>query len=378
MAHVLILGGGFGGVPTARRLRELLPVEHEITLVDRRDTFMVGFRKTWSLLGEAPLAEGQRKLAALEKYGIRYLQADIEAIHPAEVAVTAGGQRLQADAMVVALGAALAPERIPGFSEHAINAYDPDGVEQDAAKIRAFSGGRVLVGVFGKPYKCPPAPYELAILLKEKLDARQVEAQIAVFTPLPATLPILGDEGCASLDGYLARKRIAFHPNRIARAVEPGEVLFEDGSRMPFDLLLGIPPHQSPEVVRRSGLTAAGAWVKVNRLTLETDFPGVFAIGDVNAIPMANGNPLPKAGVFAQGEGMVVAERIAARILGTETQAEYDGRGGCFLEVGNGKAVMVEGHFLAEGRPQVSLTPASPGYVQDKWDFESQRLEAWF
>jgi sulfide:quinone oxidoreductase len=339
---------------------------------------MVGFRKTWSLLGEAPLAEGQRNLASLEKFGIRYLQAGIDAIHPQEIAVTAGGQRLQADAMVVALGAALAPERIPGLQEHAINAYDPDSVERDASLIRAFNGGRVLVGVFGKPYKCPPAPYELAILLKEKLDARRVEADVAVFTPLPATLPILGEAGCASLDNYLFSKRIAFHPNRVAVSVEAGQVHFEDDSSMPFDLLLGIPPHQPPEVVRRSGLTAGGPWVKVDPQTLETGFPNVYAIGDVNTIPMANGNPLPKAGVFAQGEGMLVAERISGRILGREEPSGYDGRGGCFLEVGDGQAVMVQGHFLAEGQPQVALTEASAGYVQEKWDFESQRLEAWF
>jgi sulfide:quinone oxidoreductase len=364
MAKILILGGGFGGVPTARKLRELLPEEHEIVVIDKRDYFMVGFRKTWGLLGEAPLSEGQRKLTELEKFGIRYMQAEIEAIHPEETAVTVGGQRLQADALVVALGAALAPENVPGFQEHAINAYDPDGVEHDAARIRAFKGGRALVGVFGKPYKCPPAPYELAILLKEKLDSWGIQSDVEVFTPLPATLPVLGEAGCASLDGYLFNKRIAFHPNRMAASIEPGEVRFEDGTSMPFDLLLGVPPHRPPEVVRRSGLTGGAPWVKVDRRTLETDFPNVYAIGDVTAVLMDNGKPLPKAGVFAQGEGLVVAERIAARIMGRPPQAEFEGHGGCFLEVGDGRAVMVQGHFLAEGRPLVSLTEASLGYVQ--------------
>ena len=377
MATILILGGGFGGVPTARRLRELLPTHHEILLIDQRDYFMVGFRKTWALLGDTPMEAGRRSLFELEKAGIRFLQGAIEAIDPKKITVTVDGERIKGDAMVVALGADLAPESVPGFQQFALNVYDPAQIEESAAVIANFRGGKVLVGVFGKPYKCPPAPYELAILLKEKLDAAGTESEVEVFSPLPATLPILGDAGCATLDQYLDARGVRFHPNRTATAVEMDTVHFEDGSSLGYDLLLGIAPHRPPAVVRESGLTGDAPWIKVGP-DLETAFPNVYAIGDVTALMMANGNPLPKAGVFAQGEGLVAAERIAARILGQIPQALYDGRGGCFLEVGGGKAVMVDGHFLAEERPQVSLTDATEGYMQDKFEFEKSRLDGWF
>jgi len=377
MAKILILGGGFGGVPTARRLRELLPDKNEIVLIDRRDYFMVGFRKTWALLGEGQLEEGQRKLSALEKAGIQVLQGNIDAIHPGDTAVTVDGRRINGDVLVVALGASLAPDSIPGFRQYALSVYDPDQVAQNAEIIRNFPGGKVLVGVFGKGYKCPPAPYELAILLKEKLDAKGLENQVEVFTPLPATLPILGEAGCATMDGFLFTKNIRFHPGKTAVSVDEGAVNFEDGSSMAFDMLLGVAPHRAPAVVRESGLTGDAPWIPVDT-TLETPFPNVYAIGDVTTMLMANSNPIPKAGVFAQGEGLVVAERIAARLLGGAPESVYDGYGGCFLEVGDGKAVMVEGHFLAPGSPQVGLTEATTGYVESKNSFERERLESWF
>jgi sulfide:quinone oxidoreductase len=158
MANVLILGGGFGGVAAARRLRDRLPESDRITLIDKRDYFMVGFRKTWAMLGEAQEEEGRRMLADLEKFGIEVVQAQIDTIEPEAIAATAGGRRFEADAMIVALGAELDPDGVPGFREHALSVYDPDAVQENAARIKAFGGGRVLVGVFAKPYKCPPAP----------------------------------------------------------------------------------------------------------------------------------------------------------------------------------------------------------------------------
>jgi sulfide:quinone oxidoreductase len=376
MTHTLILGGGFGGVPAARRLRQLLP-DHPITLIDKRDYFMVGFRKTDILLGKGSPADYQQKLATLEPYGIRFLHGDITAIDPAALAVTVNGQTLHGDALIVALGADLAPETIPGFGDYALNVYDAASLSQNAALIRQFKGGRVLVGVFGIPYKCPPAPYEMAILLREQFHRWGVQHSMDVFTPQPTSMPMLGSNDCATIDGYLFTHGIRFHASRTAVRVESGSVHFDNGSTMPYDLLLGVAPHRPPKVVRDSGLTGGAPWVKVGR-TLETAFPNVYAIGDVNALMMENGKPLPKAGVFAHGEGETVAERIAARLMGRAPDAAFDGQGGCFLEVGNGKAVMVEGQFLAAGGPEVRLTPAAESYVLEKDRFERQRVETWF
>jgi sulfide:quinone oxidoreductase len=129
---------------------------------------------------------------------------------------------------------------------------------------------------------------------------------------------------------------------------------------------------------RTSGLVDQTGWVSVNPRTLETQFHGVYAIGDVVQISLANGKPLPKAGVFAEAMGETVADRIAAEFSGEESEATFKGEGGCYLEVGADKAMMVRGHFLAEPEPEVTLTEPSPEYLNEKRLFETQRLQAWF
>jgi len=377
MKRVLILGGGFGGIATARRLKEKLDPNDEVILVDRRDHFMVGFRKTWALVGESTLEEGQRPLDRLMDIGVRVMHEPVTRINPEGRAATMGDQIISADALVVALGAELATEAIPGFQQYAYNVYDPQDIPRAAQALKEFQGGKLVLGIFGAPYKCPPAPYEMALLINDSLRARGVKANVEVFSPQPMSLPILGAVGCDLIESRLADKGITFLPNHKAIAVESGEVIFAD-ERRPFDVLLGVPPHRPPAVVRESGLVGNSGWVSVNARTLETQFPGVYGIGDVVQIGLANGKPLPKAGVFAEAMGETVAERIAATFSGHEPEAKFKGEGGCYLEVGTGQAMMVKGQFLAEPEPEVELTEASPKYLEEKRSFEARRLQTWF
>lgn len=377
MKRVLILGGGFGGIAAARRLKQKLDPSDEVILVDRRDHFMVGFRKTWALIGQSTLEAGQRSLDSLTRLGIRVLRDPVTRIDPSARAASIGDQRISADALVVALGAELAPEAIPGFQQYAFNVYATRDIPRAAQALTEFQGGKLLIGIFGVPYKCPPAPYEMALLINEALKSRGVKADVEVFTPQPMSLPILGQAGCDLIESRLADKEITFLPNHKATAVEAGEVVFAD-ERRPFDLLFGVPPHRPPAVVRESGLVGDSGWVAVKPRTLETQFPGVYAVGDVVQIAMANGKPLPKAGVFAEAMGETVADRIAAKFRRRELEATFKGEGGCYFEVGAGQAMMVKGQFLAEPEPEVMLTEASPKYLEEKRSFEIQRLQTWF
>jgi sulfide:quinone oxidoreductase len=217
----------------------------------------------------------------------------------------------------------------------------------------------------------------MALLSNEYLRSKHLQVNVEVFTPQPMSLPVLGQAGCDVIESRLAENGVTFLPNHKATAVEPGQVLFGDRQR-PFDLLFAVPPHRPPAVVRESGLAGDSGWVWVDPQTLETHFAGVYAIGDVVEIAMANGKPLPKAGVFAEAMGVVVAERIAAQFAGEESGAKFTGEGGCYLEVGAGQAMMVRGNFLAEPEPEVTLTEAAPRYWEEKRAFEAQRLEKWF
>jgi sulfide:quinone oxidoreductase len=376
MHRVIVLGGGFGGIATAVALRSRLEPADEVVLVERRPTFVMGLRKNWGLVGSSTLAAGERPLAALRERGIDVVAGTIDAIRPAAREADVEGRTIAADALVVALGAERDPDRIPGFREHAIDVYDEAANGAGAAAIEGFAGGRVVIGIFGVPYPCPPGPYELALLLADHLGERGVPGGLFVFTPQAGSLPVLGDAGCAAFDGRLAGEGITFRPKTTATAVEPGAVVAAD-TRIPFDLLLGVPPHRVPAVVTAGGLAEPGGWVKVDPATLETRFPGVYAIGDVTAIPLSSGQPLPKAGVFAHAQGEVVASRIADGFAGREPTAAFDGHGMCFLETGHRRAAMVRGNFYASP-PDVELAEASEEHLAAKHAFESDRLASWF
>jgi sulfide:quinone oxidoreductase len=377
MARVLVLGAGFGGIATAVALRNELAEGDEILLVDRHDDFAMGLRKTWAILGISPIAYGTRSLASLAGGGITVIEGTIEGIDPAGRAATVDGASIEADALVVALGAEATMDAVPGLAEHGHNAWDRSHLDQVHGAVDEFRGGRVVIGIFGTPYPCPPAPYELALLLGDRFDARGIDAHLTVFAPVPVVLPILGAAACVPLDGRLEERGIAFLANHRATSVADRAVQFGPDEQLPFDLLLAVPPFRCPSVVVEAGLAPAGGWIAVDRATLETSHEAVYAIGDATAIPLANGMPLPKAGLFAEKEGEAVAARIAARLRGEEPTATFDGRGACFAEMGGGEASIIAGDFFSDP-PAVELSAPSAGHRADKERFEMDRLARWF
>lgn len=376
MHRILILGAGFGGIATALGLRGRLDSSDEVVLVDRRETFAMGLRKNWGITGMEPLHIGERSLDGLRGRGVDVRRGEITAIDVGARSASVDGVSIEADVLVIALGAERDPGAIPGLAANALDVYDRDANASIADSVEAFSGGRLVIGVFGAPYPCPPAPYELALMLAERFDERSLSFGMLVFTTLPKSLPILGEAGCAAFDGRLSGAGISLRTSTIATEVLPGEVVSDDG-RIPFDLLLAVPPHRVPAVVRDAGLPGPKGWIPVDARSLRTRFDSVYAVGDVTAIPLSNGGALPKAGVFAQAEGEVVAARIADELAGRASTAQFAGEGMCFLETGRGRASAVQGRFLADP-PEVELTEASEDGFAAKRAFESERLAAWF
>jgi sulfide:quinone oxidoreductase len=266
---------------------------------------------------------------------------------------------------------------VPGFAEHAYNVYDPNNIPRAEKALNEFKGGRLVIGIFGAPYKCPPAPLEMAMLIQDKFKKSGVQATIEVFTPQPVTLPILSQASCDSVDAMLLENGIRTYGHHKALRVEANEVIFEKRN-IGFDLLLGIPPHRAPAVVRESGLTGESGWVEINPRTCETSFEGVYAIGDSTQVVLANKKTLPKAGLFAERMGETVADRLADSFQGKEPTAQFSGEGGCYFEVGNGEAIMIKGNFLAEPAPAVELTESSKEYYDQKVKFETDRWTKWF
>lgn len=378
--RIVILGAGFGGITAALELRRRLDDAHRIVVIDRSPVFMMGLRKLWVVAGRATRADGERKIALLARAGIEVQQAEVTRIDPTSRTVQTDAGTHAFDYLIIALGAHPRPDLVPGWSEAAFNLYDDDDAERLASRVRAFRGGSVVVAILGVPYKCPPAPYEAAMLLDDLFRARGIRAQVEMhcYTPQPMSLPVVGAANCAQVEGLLALKQIAFHPNQKIAALEGSALITDGGARVEAELLIGVPPHRPPEVVRDSSLARAGEWLAVEPRTLRTSVDGIFAIGDVVEITLANKMALPKAGVFAEAQGTVVASAIAAELAGRSPQDTFDGRGYCFIETGGGQATAVEGNFLAHPAPDVRIAPPSAEAYAQKVEFERSRLLRWF
>jgi len=378
-ARIVILGGGFGGITAAVELRNALSGAHVITLVDRRPTFMMGLRKLWVLDGRGTIGDGTRPLSALSAKGISLHQGTVTHIDPASRTVATDAGTLTYDYLVIALGAEPRPDLVPGFSNAVFNLYDAADVERLALRVKSFTAGRVVIGILGVPYKCPPAPYEAALLLHDLFEQRGLRRaiQMAAFTPQPMSLPVVGAAGCAQVEGRLAASAIAFMPGRKIDRLESSAAITEKGT-IEADLFIAVPPHRPPAVIKSSGLQMTGEWLFADPVTMRTSDPRVYAVGDVIEIPLANKMPLPKAGVFAESQAKVAASHIAAEIGGGHSSVTFDGRGFCFIEIGKGQAAKVQGHFTAPNGPQVEVTPPSETALKEKIAFERTRLDAWF
>jgi len=378
--RIVVLGGGFGGITAARELRRMLGPDHTITLIDRDSEFFMGLRKLWILAGRGTREEGERRLDLLRGQGITVRRAVVTAIDgPGRHVLTSMGD-WPFDYLIVALGAEPRPDLIPGFSSAVFNLYDAADVVRLAPAVQAFEGGIVAVGILGIPYKCPPAPYEAAMLLDDVFRQRGIRSRIVLqtFTPQPMSLPVVGAAGCAQVEGLLLARLIAFQPNRKTVRLDGRIVHFDDGETLTPDLLIAVPPHLPPAVVADSGLTGGTPWIAVDPATMRTSVEGVFAVGDAVNITLANGMPLPKAGVLAEAQAKVAAAQIAAEILGGSPPPPYDGRGYCFIEVGGEQAAMVTGEFLAAPAPKVEVSPPTADAYLAKLEFERSRLREWF
>ncbi len=379
---VVVLGGGTGGLVAARSLRRRLDSADRVVLVDRDATYRFAPSFLWVMTGARRPEQVTADLRRLRRRGIEVLASEVRGIDvDGRRVVTADGE-VGYDRLVISLGIELVPEALPGFGEAAHDVYELEGLVAAARALQTFRGGRVVVLVSRLPYKCPAAPYETALLAESVLRKRGVRggSTVDVYTPEPFPMPTAGPAAGEALEGMLAERDIGFHRERPAERIDPDarELVIGDGERVGFDLLLGVPPQRAPQVARESGLAAETGFIPVDRATLGTAAEGVFAIGDVTTIPIAGGKFLPKAGVFAHSEAEIVARRIADELAGRVPAASFDGKGSCFVEMGDGVAAFATGDFYAEGGPEVSFRRPGRRWHLTKIAFEKYWMRRWF
>ena len=377
--HVLILGGGFGGLAAANEIRRLLSSSQvKITVIDRKDWFMVGFAKLWIINGTRTFEDSIGSLNELAKKEIDFLKEEILQIDLQNKNVKTNSGELSYDFLIIAMGAVLAPEKILGLVENGMNLYDHNQLTKINDKLNKIKSGKIAIVIMGMPYKCPPAPFEAALLIDSMLrkSNNRDSVQIHFYSPAPITLPAAGPDVSQKILDLINSEGIVFHDSCKTKSIQENKLIFDDDRQAEFDLLLAVPPHVVPKVIRESGLSKEGGFIQIGR-DCKTPFENVYAIGDVTNLPVGEKMAVPKAGVFAEGEGITVAQNIVSKIKSMDDSALFDGKGGCFIESGRDTASLIEVDMFSKPKPTTNLTESTKEHLNEKVQFEKERIAKW-
>jgi sulfide:quinone oxidoreductase len=266
--------------------------------------------------------------------------------------VLANGHEFGYDFLVIASGCRIVPESIEHFQEEAHHFYTVAAAQRLRAALDAFRGGKIVIGIAGMPYKCPPAPLEVAFLIETELRQRKLRegTELHFCSPIGRAFTIESVSDMAT--PILEQKHIELHTFFNVEAIDPERKVVQslEGEELPYDLLILVPPHRGQQFLMDSGLAPApGGWLPTDRHTLEVGGrPNVFALGDATDLPLS------KAGSTAHFEAPVVAERITAAVEGrapSGKHADYEGKVMCFFEIGDGKGTLLQFDYEHPPKP---------------------------
>jgi sulfide:quinone oxidoreductase len=360
MQRVVILGGGVGGTLTAnlvaRKLKSRIAKgEAKVTVVDLTGKHLYQPGYMYIAMGNERKEKLERPERKLLDGNVDLVVDSVEKIDVEGSRVELGsGEALHYDQLVIATGSRIVPEAIEHFDKEAHHFYTAEASTKLRKALDAFTGGKIVIGIAGIPYKCPPAPLEVAFLIESELRDRGLrqKTDLQFLSPINRAFtiesvsematPIFEEKGIdlqllAGIDSIDAERKVV-----ITDAME----------EYPYDLLICVPPHKGAQVVTDSGLAPKSGWLPTDRHTLQVKkmaapgtkdedverYPNIFALGDATDLPLS------KAGSTAHFEAPIVAERVAAAVLGRKPSGKhalYTGKVMCFFEVGDGKGTLL-------------------------------------
>ncbi len=370
MQRIVILGGGVGGTLTAnlvaRKLRKQIATGSvKVTVVDAtgQHAYQPGYM--YIAMGHERPQNLVRPEKKLLDGNVDLVVGTVEKVDPDTSLVSlASGEQLHFDQLVIATGSRILPELIDHFGTEAHHFYTAAASARLRKALDDFKGGKLVIGIAGIPYKCPPAPLEVAFLVEAELRERGLRdaTQMTFLSPINRAFTIESVSEMAT--PIFAKKGIELQLLAGVDSIDAERkvVITDAMEEYPYDLLICVPPHKGAQVLTDSGLAPKSGWVPTDRHTLQVKhmvpsgtsdaetprYPNIYAIGDTTDLPLS------KAGSTAHFEAPVIAERLAAAINGTPPSgkhASYEGKVMCFFEVGDGKGTLLQFDYEHPPRP---------------------------
>ena len=358
MERILIIGGGVGGTLTANLLAKRLRRRVKsgavtITVVDQtgEHVYQPGFM--YIAMGGERAAKLHRPERGLLDARVSLVVGEVASVdEPSRIVRLANGERLAYDYLVLATGSRIVPEEIDHFTTEAYHFYTAESAARLRSGLDAFTGGRIVIGIAGMPYKCPPAPLEVAFLIEAELRERGLRDRTELHFCSPIGRAFTIESVSEMATPILEEKGIDLHTFFNVEAIDPERKVVQslEGEELPYDLLILVPPHKGARFLIESGLAPApGGWLPTDRATLQVGGRrNVFALGDATDLPLS------KAGSTAHFEAPVITERIVAAIEGREVdhrKGDYLGKVMCFFEIGDGKGTLLQFDYEHPPKP---------------------------
>ncbi|OGU33401.1 MAG: hypothetical protein A2057_12155 [Ignavibacteria bacterium GWA2_35_9] len=378
--NIVILGGGIGGIIAANKLRNELPSSVDIIIIERNKMHTLAASYLWLMVNLRKAEKIRTPLSRLIHKGVKIIYEEVKQIDTSGKRIQTEHNEINYDYLIIALGSELEKKHLNNNQYGIHNFYTYEGAQRLRDELAKIQSGEIIIAIDSLPYKCPGAPYEAAMLISGYLTKRERKNKINInlYTPEPHPLPVAGPELGKSVSDLLENKGIKFYPAHQLKEIKPEEktITFNSDLTKQYDLLIVIPKHISPAVIRNSELEDEGGWIPVDRNSLETKLENVYAIGDINSVSIPGrwqpDKPmkLPKAGVFAHSQALTVSEIINSKIFGKEIKNSFCGDGFCMLEAGEDLAGFAYGDFFASPHPDVKMRKLGKAWHLGKVLFE--------
>lgn len=374
---ILILGGGTGGVVAANLFMKVLPKEHHVALVDRRDRHVFLASLPLVATGRRRPEQIMRNLQLLEGPNLQFVQAEVEQFNPDEKTIRTDQGLLSYDSLIIALGADR--QGISGYDQ-AFNPYNLREATLLHKELSRFQKGHIVLFISSLPFPGAIAPYEISLLLDSYFRKRGLRKQIQItfITPETRILEFASPRYSEKLTAIMKERGINVLVRRNAQSLFKGQALAIGDGDIPGDLFIGIPHHIGPAPFRDSVIAGPSGWIEVDPASLATCLPDVYAVGDATGIQSPAGTWIPKVGFFAHYQAEVVARNLALQYAGKEPKFSFvGGASGASLLSSFSRGCFVSVDAYASPPSMTLSSPTRLAYLT-KILFEKYWLRSWF